>query len=175
MFDWKTLVCSLIASVIVAVLTHKLTVWSDEEKLIHAEREKLYLEIVEKVDQLINHTMVVWDYDYVQFFINEKHRVKLIASSKTIDCYEKIFCVVIKTFNELIDFEKANDPRQDEGRMYRDEFGDLVSDHIDEEEIGWYQAELNKFKLNNRPDPAMVLSLINDLYDSMRSDLRSKT
>ena len=174
MINWETIICSLVASVLVAFVTHKLAVWSEEEKLIHAERQKLYLEIVEQVDKWMNHSMVVWDHDYIQYFVNEKHRVKLIASKKTIECYEAIFIKITETYSKLVDFNKANDPNEDKSRFYIDESGELAQEHIPVEDFEWYNAKLAEFKEKNLPDPAIKMNLIRNLYDSMRKDLRSK-
>ncbi len=167
MDQWEVVILSGLLSLIVSIATAWITATiarkNDVRKLILEERSKQYFEIYPLIDELISNIHKVYDEEYMQAFISQKAKMKLLASQKTFRAYSVIFQMVIDAYNA---YDIYCGYHQNEKRSC-----------FDDEDYRRVEANLAlsemDFKKYYLPDRNMITEKIQDLYMQMRNDLGS--
>lgn len=167
MDQWEVVVMSGLLSLIISITTAWITATiarrNDVRKLILEERSKQYFEIFPLIDELISNIHKVYDEEYIQAFISQKAKMKLLASQKTFQAYSVIFQMVIDAYNAYDIY--CGYHQNEERSCFDDESYMRVKANLTLPEM-----EFKKYYL---PDRNMVKEKIQNLYMQMRNDLGS--
>lgn len=171
-----TVVSSISGAVMGSLITAKASQRNDIKKTIHAKRVDSYFEFYEIVEKLLNNRSYVFDDEYFQSIISCKARIKLMASTKTYNAFEKFYCFVREYNFEYHEYCNARDPYRDSSKFaeVEDENGDSYPEcYVTTEDEEYFEIVKKRYISDNTPNLNNVRTYINPLYEAMRSDLGS--
>ncbi len=169
-----TALLSLAASLITAFLTSKITQKNEMRKRVHEKRFELYLEFHNVLEKMLKNRKVVFEREYYDEVCSFKAKIKLLASKRTIRKYKNLFMYLQSAVKKYEEFEKSENPEQDNGRIVYDDNGTAV-DYNSPSEWDWdnYNDKIEKYKQEKCLSKELTQKLIDGLYSSMRDDLGS--
>ena len=158
MQEWKVVVItgtvSLVVSIITSVITLKVTQKNEVKKHILEKRTEFYLDVFPLIDLIINEYNLVFDFDYMDEFIDTKSKMKLLASTKTYGEYTQLFEYLIKNYNKYCDYYNS---KEKDKSINSKRFNDLMNQYIEKHQL----------------DRDYLQDLVSNLYQEMRNDLGS--
>ena len=149
-----TAVTSLIVLVVTSVITLKITQRNDVKKHILEKRTEFYLDVFPLIDLIINEYNSVFDFEYMENFIDTKSEMKLLASDKTFEQYEKLFRYMTDNYNKYCVYYNL---KEADTSINSKKFEELMHEYMD-------KNPLNRDYLQE---------LVLNLYQEMRKDLGS--
>lgn len=138
-----------------SVITLKVTQNNNVKKHILEKRTEFYLEVFPLIDLIINEYNFVFDFDYMEKFIDSKSTMKLLASRRTHEEYSKLFNYLIDNYNQYCEF--YNQYENSDKKISKKEFEDKINEYIEEHQL----------------DRDCLDTLVSNLYQEMRNDLGS--
>lgn len=175
--DYRATIVSAAISIIVAAITGWITAkqsYSREiKKSIHEERQKLYIEIFELLEQLQRFPYLIFNDDgFVQRFRTMSARTKLYASKKVLNIISPFIGDAMDTwkkYNELYRSEAA------EQELHNRQYEAEETDGISAEQIEYeFDKEAELFMDQHIIPNDRTAKLLDVLSAQIRSELRTK-
>ena len=164
--------CSLVASIVTAIITSLIHYRQDSKKWIRDKRAEVYPEIYAIVEETLNDRAKVFEREYFERLIQIKSKVKLLSSETTFEAFKEYYGFIRSINYDFKKFNKENDPVQviTECTPNGEEFEEPYASDL---ELAIFEKKIKQYQKDNRPDSDTMNSYIEPLYQSMRNDLGS--
>lgn len=101
---------SLLASLLTAYLTSKITRKNEMRKIIHEKRLALYTEAFETIELILKEYDKAFDRTYFESVAAYKAKIKLLGSTETVEAYRKLYDALRTTVHEYEKYAAARNP-----------------------------------------------------------------
>lgn len=180
MSEWQIVLLtgclSILSAIITALISLALTHRNDVKKLILEKRASLYFDIYSELEKILNNPLKVFDEDYIVFLLSNKPKIKLLASTKTIEAFKSFFEFITQKYKEYKSFCYENDPRINRKfyRTFLNEEGEEDEEWLGTNfDITCFEQDEKKFLAENVPSSETISKHITVIYEEMRKDLGS--
>lgn len=173
--EWKFILTSAISIggfIITICNFHKQIKSVKEEKVTDLQR-KIYLEVYNHIDKIINDNCLIYDKDYIMKLFYYKGEMKLVASKNTLNKYKIIFEKITQIYSDYIIYYDENDPAKHMVEISIDnESGESYEvSHYTKQDMDFFDGILEIYRQKNVLDSKTIIHILSDLVDFMRKDL----
>lgn len=155
---------TILCSVITALITIKLTYHGDIHKALRTSREKIYTEILENIEKLIDNREYVFTDEFKNFLVKTKYQVQLIASNHFAKAYKELHNLCLKKKKEYDAWSREHNPVE----FLEDEDGVL---HGTEEDLNNYNNMDAIYRAEHVPSIETLNPLVRNILREMRFDM----
>lgn len=174
--ECRVAIISGIISVVVAVITSyisvKLTYSNEIQKNVYSEKENLYVEIFELIEQLqLNPYLVYSTEKFIQHLRLIKVKTNLYASREVLDILVPFYSKVMSIWSKYTDlYTSENAEKILQGRKFSADESGLEDERIELE----FQQESELFMENNLIETEEITNFLNNLAIQIRSELKTE-
>lgn len=173
--EWKFILTSVISigGFIITICNLRKQIRAVKEEKVTELQRKIYLEVYNHIDKIINDNCLIYDKDYIMKLFYYKGEMKLVASKNTLNKYKIIFEKITKIYSDYIIYYDENDPAKYMVEISIDnESGEYYEvQHYTKQDMDDFNDILEIYRRKNILDSNTTNNLLSDLVDSMRKDL----
>lgn len=167
---------SLLASMLTAYLTSKITRKNEMRKIIHEKRLALYTEAFETIELILKEYDKAFDRTYFESVAAYKAKIKLLGSTETVEAYRKLYDALRTTVHEYEKYAAARNPENLARCAAAFDDGDEengTSVQPSETDFENYEYELLTYQKEQKKTVAAMRESVGEIVEAMRRDLGS--
>lgn len=180
MNGWELVVLTAALSILASLVTAKVTSLATHKNEIRKwqleKRTEFYIDFYTHIELVLSDRTKIFEAEYFQSIIEEKPKIKLLASPETYEAVRSYFDYVQGYVHAYKSFCDEKNPYHDISRLevfYNNEGEEDTAWFITSQEIKDFEEEKETYKRDHRPSFEEINAHINPIYKSMRKDLGS--
>lgn len=167
---------SLLASLLTAYLTSKITRKNEMRKIIHEKRLALYTEAFDTIELILKEHDKAFDRTYFENVAAYKPKIKLLGSAETVEAYRKLYDALCTTVDEYEGYADAKNPenlaRYSSALDAPDEESETGA-QPSEVDFENYEYELLEYQKGQKETVTAMCESVGEIVEAMRRDLGS--